>query len=168
MDLDETPQNIYSCQDQESFRARLVREPQAYKSFALVQLVWPELDLRQWTRMIESSRPEAGIESAWIAIEDPRSYIHALFFCRMRLVRKFGHILRVSEMIVADLPGLTAIRAAIDCAYDIAVRTRAKALELDLEDDQLDRAAAHLEDRWASGSWSMDIRRVIRFQPEWH
>ena len=86
----------------------------------------------------------------------------------MRLVRKFGHILRVSEMIVADLPGLTAIRTAIDCAYDIAVRTRAKALELDLEDDQLDRAAAHLEDRWASGSWSMDVRRVIRFQPEWH
>jgi hypothetical protein len=168
MDLDETLQKFYSCRGPERFRACVVREPQMHKAFALIQLVWPELGLRQWARMVESSCPEAGITSAWIAIEDPRSYIHALFFCRMRLARKFGQILRVSELTVAELPGLAAIGAALDCAYHIAARTRAKALELDLDDDQIDRVASHAEDRWESGRWSIDARRTIRYQPVWH
>lgn len=150
------------------FRARAVSESVAEKAFTLVQLAWPDVTLDEWKDMIAACRLDSRRRSAWVVIEDTRSYFHAIFFCRLRLSRKFGSILRISEMITAELPGPAIVQTAIDFAAHLAVTNRIRAVEFDLEDDQVKlltpRLAVHLE----GNGWMFDVRNVLRFQPIIH
>jgi len=108
--------------------------------------------LRAWP-LVQSSRPAARLEdwrvyaaalgrrvdktAGLVAVEDERGYIHALFAWHVH--RAIGHPreLRVSDLVVGNLPGRELAQSIVIAIRRVATTTRADSVLVEIGDRQL-------------------------------
>lgn len=150
------------------FRARSLDFADSQKAYSLAQLSRPELGITEWQNMIKWQRGDPPGDCVWIAIEDNRAYFHALFYCHLIHPSNGGKILRITDMIAADLPGPPVVASVVECSAFLAEKTGAIGLEFDLEGGSGETAAAGIFFHLTSNGWAAIPRTVMRFQPHLH
>ena len=150
------------------FRARPVAVAGEEKAFVLAQLGRPELDIAEWREMIALQRQSALVENVWIAIEDSRAYVHALLNCSLAIPVQQQRILRILDVIAADLPGPPVIAAAVECTSFLACQLGADALEFDFEGSRSNLILAGIENYFRDAGWRGHYRQIVRYRRQLH
>ncbi len=150
------------------FRARKIDAADTQKAFALAQLKRLGLDIAEWREMLDRHQRTPSPDSIWITIEDLRAYMHAIFFCHLIYIRQQEFVLRVTDMIAADLPGPTIVAVAVECAAHLAKQSGAMAVEFDFDGVGSEHVLAAISTQLAAGGWMATPRTVLRFRPRLH
>jgi hypothetical protein len=113
------------------FQARALGPPMARRAFPLVQFSNPSIDLRTWMDYVRACASVPHSTGGLTAIEDERGYIHGLFSWRL-----FHHLtchksLRISDLIMAHLPGRALQEAVLAEIQNLADTTGASAIVVD-------------------------------------
>ena len=146
------------------FRANAVGGTDDEKAFALAQLGRPGLELSEWRKMVTWRKRTPSDESLWVAIEDRRSYIHALMYCYLAYSPSRDKTLRVTDMITAELPGPPVVSTAVACATYLARQVGATVVEFDLEGGTSEVLLTEIEKQFQSGGWSSAAKQIICFR----
>ena len=108
--------------DHSIFLAAPLNVKVARQAFPLAKLFNPDLDLADWSAYVRSlaSRPAqtAGLQM----VQDQRGYVHALFAYSISRDLLLRRILRVSDLVICLLPGMTLIGTLAETFYDIALK----------------------------------------------
>ncbi|MGE3248129.1 MAG: hypothetical protein AB7F96_04855 [Beijerinckiaceae bacterium] len=150
------------------FRAKPVEAIDERRAFALVSLTWPRLQFAEWGEMVAERQRAVSGQGLWIAIEDLRDYIHALFFCQLTISSGSQTVLRVSDIIVAELPGRPVILSAIECVVHLAWSCGATAIDFDLEESIGRYAMEMVQDYFRREGWAETSRTASRFYPRFN
>jgi hypothetical protein len=94
-----------SSDQQQPFRAYALPPKMAARAFPLVRLANPSIEFRGWTDHVRGFAKMPRGTGGVIAIEDERGYIHCLFSWSAIRNLTYGKALRVSDLIIAHLPG---------------------------------------------------------------
>jgi len=150
------------------FRARSVAVAGEEKAFVLAQLGRPELDIAEWREMISLKRQSATAENVWIAIEDARACVHALLHCSFASPVQQRRVLRILDVIAADLPGPPVIAAAVECTSFLACQVGADALEFDFEGARSNLILSAIEQYFRDAGWRGQSRQIVRYHRQLH
>ncbi len=98
------------------------------------------MQLGQWIAYAARGRRQgrsAPKTAGLVAIQDQRGYIHAVFAWSVH--RSIGHprLLRVSDMVVGALPGRWLAESIVAAVQDVARKTKADSVMVEIGDRQL-------------------------------
>ncbi len=114
------------------FHAAPMVPEEARRTFALVQMFDRTLALPDWLAYTRSmSRKDQA--SGLITLKDNRGYAHAIFCWFARNSLTHGRVLRVSDVVIAGLPGREIVHAVIDAVRNCATTTKCDAIIFDLD-----------------------------------
>ena len=114
--------NFPSLAELPVFRAHALAPKVAALAFPLVQLACPNIDLQAWMVYVRAQANVRRGTGGVTAVEDERGYIHCVFSWNL-----IGHLtcrksLRISDLVMAHLPGralqdavLAEIQALAEC-----------------------------------------------------
>jgi hypothetical protein len=110
----------------EIFEATEIEPTLARKAFSLVRHTHPAVSLAQWLEFTERWA-RAPFRRGILALQDRRGSVHAIFWYRVDCLARDGPVLRVSDLIVAQLPGgvidHAIVRTVERLASDIGCRS---------------------------------------------
>ncbi len=107
------------------------------RAWPLVQISHPGVRLEEWLSYAISTGKRLGKTGGVVAIEDARGYIHALFAWNVLAHGNLRRAMRVTDMIVAALPGRRLAETIVEAVRDIAEHTRADSVLIEIGDRQL-------------------------------
>lgn len=127
------PPIIIFMQDSKSridfFKAIPLARHQVRRMYPLVRLFHPALSLDQWLYYAQTSiRKPSGV----VTIQDPRDCIHAAFVYTIDARIARGPRLRVTELMVARLPGSLVNHAIMESIKRLACESGSEAVEISL------------------------------------
>jgi len=115
------------------YLAEPLRASQAERVYALVSLLHPRVTPEDWRRFVRRATRVPRDRGGLMAIRDRRGYCHAVFSYRVGNELAAGRSLRVSDVVMGRLPGVTLPRALVACAERLAVELDSTAISIDLE-----------------------------------
>lgn len=102
---------------------------EADRAFPLVHLFHPAISLDQWLQFAQSRiHGRSGV----MTIRDLRGCIHAVFIYTVDARIARGPLLRVTDLMIARLPGSLVNQAVMDAVDHLARSSGAEAIELSL------------------------------------
>lgn len=119
------------------FRTTAVDRRAALRAWPLVQISHPGVRLEDWLSYAISTGKRFGKTGGVVAIEDARGYIHALFAWNVLRTVTYRRAMRVTDMIVAALPGRQLAETLVEAVRDIAEQARADSVLIEIGDRQL-------------------------------
>lgn len=119
------------------YRAEPLRSSQADAVFPLVSLLHPGIAREDWQRFVRRATRLPRHRGGLMAIRDRRGYCHAVFSYRVGDDLAAGRSLRVSDVVMGRLPGVTLPRALVTCAERLAAELDSGAISIDLEQSMI-------------------------------
>jgi hypothetical protein len=119
------------------FRTTAVDRRAALRAWPLVQISHPGVRLEEWLSYAISKGNRFGKTGGVVAIEDARGYIHALFSWHVLRTVAYRRALRVTDMIVAALPGRRLAETIVESVWDVADQASADNVLVEIGDRQL-------------------------------
>lgn len=119
------------------FRAEPLGLAQSGRGYALVRMLHPDLTEREWRNYVRRASRSAPARGGLMAIIDERGYCHAVFSYRIGNRIGTGRSLRVSDVIMGRLPGVTLPQALIACAEKLATEHGGPDVTIDLDRSML-------------------------------
>jgi hypothetical protein len=109
----------------------------ALRAWPLVQSSRPAARLEDWRTYAAALGRRVGKSAGLVAVEDERGYIHALFAWHVH--RAIGHPreLRVSDLVVGNLPGRELAHSSVVAIRRIATTTHADSVMVEIGDRQI-------------------------------
>jgi hypothetical protein len=126
------------------YEAEPLRAAQAATVYPLVSLLHPEVTPHAWRRFVREASRLPRHRGGLMAIRDRRGCCHAVFSYRIGDDLAAGRSLRVSDVVMGRLPGVTLPRALVTCAERLANEFESSAISIDLQQSMIapgDRAA---------------------------
>src|SRR5215207_10441842 len=85
---------------------------QVQRAYALVQLMYPHVTVKQWTNYARKYARVPRQRGGLIGLSDRRGYVHAIFCYAVDRASLEGcRLLRLSHLILAQLPGRSLVAA---------------------------------------------------------
>lgn len=107
---------------------------EARQAYPLVRLSYPALRLDQWLAFAHCHARNLHRRTGLLVVKDARGYIHAACTYQVENHIRAGQVLRVTELIMARLPG-QGLGHTLACAIDdLASRTNCSAVVVDSSD----------------------------------
>lgn len=119
------------------FRTTAVDRRAALRAWPLVQMSDPGVRLEDWLSYAISTGKRLGKMGGMVAIEDARGYIHALFSWHVLRTVAYRRAMRVTDMIVAALPGRQLAETIVEAVRAIADQAGADSVLIEIGDRQL-------------------------------
>ncbi|TAK47672.1 MAG: hypothetical protein EPO23_11680 [Xanthobacteraceae bacterium] len=113
------------------FEGELLGSHRARLAYPLVRLFDPAISLDSWLAFARRWSRQSAERGGLMAIRDRRGYLHALFTYRIEHNLRFGKFLRVSDVIMGQLPGASLNRSILDTATRLAGRTGCAAIVIE-------------------------------------
>jgi hypothetical protein len=117
-----------SLTQQPMFRTNALAPKMASRAFPLVQLSNPFINLQAWMDYVRAHAKVARGTGGLTAIEDERGYIHGLFSWRLFHDLTCRKSLRISDLIMAHLPGRALQEAVLAEIQNLGDTTGAGAI----------------------------------------
>lgn len=119
------------------FRAEPLGPAQSVRGYALVRMLHPALTEREWRGYVRRATRRRPATGGLMAITDERGYCHAIFSYRIGERIGKGRQLRVSDVIMGRLPGVTLPKALVACAETLAAQHGGADVAIDLDRSML-------------------------------
>lgn len=115
----------------------------ARRAFPLARVLNADLSLRDWLAFSRRMTRRAAWRGGIIALTDRKDYIHALYSYRVDRNLALGRFLRISDVVISELPGagtrdaalasMRRLAASLDCPSLVVETTRADDADLATE-----------------------------------
>lgn len=92
----------------------------ARRAYALVQISNPSIDFERWTNHVRACAKVRSGSSGLMAMVDERDYVHGIFAWSLVPDVSHNNSLRISNIIVADVPGLSLAQLVLLTFHDLA------------------------------------------------
>ncbi len=102
-----------------------------------MRMLHPDLTEREWRTYVRRASRCAPASGGLMAITDERGYCHAIFSYRIGERMGKGRSLRVSDVVMGRLPGVTLPQALIACAERLAAEHGGPDVAIDLDRSML-------------------------------
>jgi hypothetical protein len=109
-----------------------MRAAEVRLAYPVVQLKFPGVTLSQWLDFARMAARPANKKSGLVAVRDSRKQIHAVFRYRIEKDLQFQVVLKISNLIIARLPGRGLGAAVIEIVDALARESRCQAVSLEL------------------------------------
>jgi hypothetical protein len=119
------------------YLAEPLRASQAERAYPLVSLLHPGLTPEEWRRFVRRATRFPKDRGGLMAIRDCRGYCHAVFSYRVGDELASGRSLRVSDVVMGRLPGVTLRRALVACAERLAAELACATISIDLQESMI-------------------------------
>lgn len=130
MMLDSTP-------SEPLFKTTNVDRRVALRAWPLVQISHPGVSQAAWLSFAIATGRRLGRTGGVVAIEDARGYIHAVFVWNILRTVSDRRAMRITDMIVAALPGRQLAETIVDAIRDVANQVAAYSVLVEIGDRQL-------------------------------
>lgn len=121
----------------EVYRAEPLRTAQAERVYPLVSILYPEVTPEAWRQFVRRATRVPRHRGGLMAIRDSRGYCHAVFSYRVGDDLAAGKALRVGDVVMGRLPGVTLPRALVACAERLAAELDSGAVSIDLRESMI-------------------------------
>ena len=119
------------------YRAEPLRTAEAGRVYPLVNILYPEVTPEAWRLFVRRATRFPRHRGGLMAIRDSRGYCHAVFAYRVGDDLAAGKALRVSDVVMGRLPGVTLPRALVTCAERLAAELESGAVSIDLRESMI-------------------------------
>ena len=119
------------------YRAEPLRTAEAGRVYPLVNILYPEVTPEAWRLFVRRATRFPRHRGGLMAIRDSRGYCHAVFAYRVGDDLAAGKALRVSDVVMGRLPGVTLPRALVTCAERLAAELASSAVSIDLRESMI-------------------------------
>lgn len=109
----------------------------ALRAWPLVQSSRPAARLEDWRAYAAALGRRVGKSAGLVAVEDERGYIHALFAWHIQRTIGRPRELRVSDLVVGNLPGRELAQSIVIAIRRVATKTRADSVLVEIGDRQI-------------------------------
>src|SRR3954471_12219874 len=93
---------------------------QVQRAYALVSLMHPHVTAKQWTHYARKYARVPRQRGGLVGLSDRRGYVHAIFCYAVDRASLEGCRLRLSQLILAQLPGQSLVAALTSSAEHLA------------------------------------------------
>ena len=119
------------------FKTTAVDRRAALRAWPLVQISHPGVALEDWLSFAIATGRRLGKSGGAVAIEDSRGYIHAVFVWNVMRTVADRRAMRITDMIVAALPGRQLAETIVDAIREVANQVAAYSVLIEIGDRQL-------------------------------
>ena len=119
------------------FKTTTVDRRVALRAWPLVQISHPKVSREEWLSYAISTGRRLGKTIGVVAIEDSRGYIHALFSWNVLRTVSCRRAMRITDMIVAALPGRQLAETIVAAIQEVAEQVGADSVLIEIGDRQL-------------------------------
>ena len=137
------------------FHASTLPSKCAGRAFPLVRLANPSADPLEWKQYVRTISKKSRNVGGLTVIEDGRGYVHCLFSWRVLPQINYRTALRISDFIIASLPGRAIHDAVLTEFRNIADATGADAIVVEASDNV---GCLRWDALLASGFWPVSER----------
>jgi hypothetical protein len=109
----------------------------ALRAWPLVQSSRPAARLEDWRAYAAALGRRVGKSAGLVAVEDEHGYIHALFAWHVHRAIGRPRELRVSDLVVGNLPGRELAQSIVVAIRRVATTTRADSVLVEIGDRQI-------------------------------
>ena len=124
-------------QDSPLFRPVPVDRKVALRAWPLVQNSHPESGQEAWMAYAASLRRKARRKAGLIAIEDSRGYIHGVFAWHVHRAIGAPRVMRVTDLVVANLPGRSLAECIVESIREVARETDSDTVLVEIGERQI-------------------------------
>ena len=119
------------------FKTTVVDRRVALRAWPLVQISHPGVSLEDWLSFAIATGRRLGKTGGVVAIEDSRGYIQALFVWNVLRTVADRRAMRITDMIVAALPGHQLAETIVAAIHEVANQGGANSVLIETGDRQL-------------------------------
>lgn len=119
------------------FKTTTVDRRVALRAWPLVQISHPGVSLADWLSFTVATGRRLGKTGGLVAIEDTRGYIHAVFVWNVLRTVAERRALRVTDMIVAALPGRQLAETIVEAIHNVANQAGPNSVLVEIGERQL-------------------------------
>lgn len=130
------PQNL-ARDESPLFHTVAVDRRVALRAWPLVQSSRPAARLEDWRAYAAALNRRVGKSAGLVAVEDERGYIHAVFAWHVHRAIGRPRELRVSDLVVGNLPGRQLAESLVIAIRRVAAATRASSVMVEIGDRQI-------------------------------
>jgi len=99
-----------------------LNEGQVQPAYTLVQLMYPQVTAKQWKNYARKYARVPRQRGGLVGLSDERGYVHAVFSYTVdRVFLEGSRLLRLSNLILAQLPGRSLVAALTHYAEHLAI-----------------------------------------------
>lgn len=126
-----------SCPAEPLFKTTTVNRRVALQAWPIVQISHPSVSQTAWLSFAVATGRRLGRTGGVVAIEDSRGYIHAVFVWNVLRTVADRRAMRITDMIVAALPGRQLAETIVDAIREVANQVAAHSVLIEIGDRQL-------------------------------
>lgn len=130
------PQNL-ACDESPLFHTVAVDRRVALRAWPLVQSSRPAARLEDWRAYAAALGRRVGKSAGLVAVEDERGYIHAIFAWHVQRAIGRPRELRVTDLVVGNLPGRQLAESVVAAIRVVAGEARADSVMVEIGDRQI-------------------------------